>query len=201
MRIARVATRVLIGGLFVGHGTQKLMGAFNGPGIEGTEQMMTKLEMNPPKAHAYGAGLTETIGGAMFAAGAATPLSGAALIGTMITAIRKVHLNNGPWNSDGGYEYNLVLIAAILSIIEGGTGAVSVDRVRGKHQTGVRHALAALLLGAAASTAVIELSKPKEQPEPQPTPAEPAEVYPASAPTSVSDRAESESVRSGAPRG
>jgi hypothetical protein len=78
---------------------------------------------------------------------------------------------------------------------------VSVDRVRGKHQTGVRHALAALLLGAAASTAVIELSKPKEQPEPQPTPAEPAEVYPASAPTSVSDRAESESLRSGAPRG
>jgi len=39
MRISRLATRLLIGGLFVGHGAQKLAGAFDGPGIEGTEKM------------------------------------------------------------------------------------------------------------------------------------------------------------------
>jgi putative oxidoreductase len=136
----------------------------------------------------------------MFAAGAATPVAGAALIGTMITAIRKVHLENGPWNSDGGFEYNLVLIAAILSVIEGGSGTASIDRVRGKHKTGVRHALGALLLGAAASTAVVELTKPKEQPKPQPAPVEQDAVYPASSPTPATDRAASEPVRTGASR-
>jgi putative oxidoreductase len=177
MRIVRLATRLLVGGLFVGHGTQKLMGAFNGPGIEGTEKMMSKLEMEPAKANAYAVGVTETVGGAMFAAGARTPLAGGALIGTMITAIRKVHLKNGPWISDGGFEYNLVLIATILSIIEDGPGMLSIDRLRGKHQTGVPAALGALLLGAGASAAVVELSTPKAKPS---APVDGAPSYPAS---------------------
>ena len=29
----------------------------------------------------------------------------------MLTAIHRVHLKNGPWLTDQGYEYNLVLIA------------------------------------------------------------------------------------------
>jgi putative oxidoreductase len=35
----------------------------------------------------------------------------ALLSGTMITAIRRVHAKNGPWNEAGGYEYNAMLIA------------------------------------------------------------------------------------------
>ena len=48
------------------------------------------------------------------ALGLATPLASAALIGTMLTAIQRVHLKNGPWVTKGGYEYNVVLIAAAL---------------------------------------------------------------------------------------
>jgi putative oxidoreductase len=154
MKIVRLATRLLIGGLFVGHGTQKLIGAFEGPGIDGTEQMMEKIGMHPPRANAYAAAVTETAGGAMFALGRATPLAGAALIGTMVTAIRKVHAPNGPWITKSGWEYNAVLIAAITAIIE--------------DEYNIAAALAALGLGAAASAAVIQ-SAEQAQVETYPT--------------------------------
>jgi putative oxidoreductase len=105
------------------------------------------------------AGLSETAGGALLAAGLATPLASAALIGTMITAIRKVHLPNGPWAANGGYEYNLVLIAALLAIAEEGPGDISLDEVLGRQFTGSRWAIGALALGAAASTLAIEMGR------------------------------------------
>lgn len=151
----RLAARSLIGGLFVAHGTQKLFGWFNGPGIAGTEQMMGSLQMHPTKHNAYAAGLTETVGGTLLIAGAATPVAAAALTGTMITAIRKVHLSNGPWAANGGWEYNAVLIAAVLALTDTGPGSPSIGNARGNRRTGSGWALAALALGAAASTAAI----------------------------------------------
>jgi putative oxidoreductase len=159
MNVARLAARVVIGGLFVGHGTQKLKGWFGGPGLQGTEGMMQQLDMHPPRRNAIAAGTTETVGGALLMAGLATPLASAALIGTMITAIRKAHLPQGPWNTEGGYEYNLVLIAALLALAEEGPGDVSMDNALGLETAGLPWALGALGLGAAASTAVIEMGR------------------------------------------
>ncbi len=157
MNVARLAARAIIGGLFVGHGTQKLQGWFGGPGLQGTEGMMQALDMHPPRRNAIAAGVTETAGGALLATGLATPLATAGLIGTMITAIRKVHLPNGPWAANGGYEYNLVMIAALLALAEDGPGTLSLDAARGSERSGLLWALGALALGAAASTAAIEL--------------------------------------------
>ncbi len=36
----------------------------------------------------------------------------------MLTAIKTVHAKNGPWATNGGYEYNVVLIAAVLALAE-----------------------------------------------------------------------------------
>ncbi|HET7328194.1 MAG TPA: DoxX family protein [Nocardioidaceae bacterium] len=157
MKLARLAARTIIGGLFIGHGTQKLKGWFGGPGLEGTGEMMQALDMHPPRRNAIAAGATETAGGALLVLGLATPLASAGLIGTMITAVRKVHLAKGPWAAGGGYEYNLVLIAALLALAEEGPGDVSLDAALGLEKTGPAWALAALALGAAASTASIEL--------------------------------------------
>ncbi|HWB68201.1 MAG TPA: DoxX family protein [Mycobacteriales bacterium] len=159
MKFGRLLLRIVIGGLFVGHGTQKLFGWFGGPGIEGFSQAAESMEMRPGRRNAIAAGLTETAGGAMLAAGAATPLAAASLIGTMTTAIRKVHFRNGPWNSNGGYEYNLVLIAALLSLVDGGPGPISVDGLMGWHDTDHKWAIGALAVGAATSTAIIELGR------------------------------------------
>jgi putative oxidoreductase len=159
MNTGRLIARTVIGGLFVGHGLQKLTGQFDGPGIEGTKGMMDSLEMRPTTAHAYAAGVSETAGGALLALGAATPLAAASLIGVMVTAIRKVHLKNGPWISQQGYEYNLVLIAALMAIVDGGPGPISIDKLRGKSRRGLPAMLGALGLGAAASTIAIELGR------------------------------------------
>ncbi|HWA67362.1 MAG TPA: DoxX family protein [Mycobacteriales bacterium] len=159
MNTGRLAARLVIGGLFVGHGLQKLRGSFDGPGIEGTAQMMDQIEMRPAVPHAYAAGVTETAGGAMLALGAATPIAAASLIGVMITAIRKVHGKNGPWITDRGWEYNAVMIAALLAIVDGGPGPVSIDALRRKSSRGPFAMLGALALGAAASTVAVELGR------------------------------------------
>ncbi|GAB3676175.1 DoxX family protein [Angustibacter aerolatus] len=159
MSVGRLIARGVVGGLFVGHGLQKLTGAFGGPGIEGFSGAMESMQMRPARRNAYAAGVTETAGGAALVLGLFTPLAAASLIGTMITAIRKVHLSNGPWNTDGGWEYNGTLIAAVASLAETGPGAVSLDRALGIEKTGPKWALGALALGAVASTAAIELGK------------------------------------------
>ena len=159
MNLGRLVARTLIGTLFVGHGTQKLFGWFGGPGIEGTTGMMKSLEMNPARRNALAAGVAETAGGALLVLGLATPLASSALIGTMITAIRKVHLPSGPWAAQGGYEYNLVLIAGLLALAEEQPGDVSVDRALGLDLTGMKWSLAALALGAAASEASVRLGQ------------------------------------------
>jgi putative oxidoreductase len=157
MRLGRFIARLIIGGLFVGHGTQKLFGWFGGPGLEGTEKMMDNLDMKPPKQQALAASWAETAGGALIVLGAATPLAAALLIGTMITAIRKVHLPNGLWASNQGYEYNLVLIAALAALIDAGPGKPSVDAARGIEASGPAWMLATLAAGAAGSTLAIEI--------------------------------------------
>jgi putative oxidoreductase len=151
MDLGRTALRFVIGPLFVGHGTQKLFGWFGGPGRAGTEGMMEALQLRPAKLHAVLAGATETAGGAMLAAGLATPLAAASLTGVMTTAIRKVHLPNGPWAANGGWEYNAVLIAAVTALAETGPGRVSLDHYLDMERTGARWALFALGTGVGAA--------------------------------------------------
>ena len=159
MSVARLGARALIGGLFIGHGTQKLFGWFDGPGRAGTEAMMEAIDMRPAKVHAALAGVTETVGGGLLAAGLATPLASAALTGVMTTAIKKVHLPNGPWASNGGWEYNAVLIGALTALAETGPGKLSVDHLLGIERSGTRWALAALGTGVATSFLTMALGR------------------------------------------
>src|SRR5215211_1120329 len=159
MSIGRLAARTVIGGLFIGHGTQKLFGWFGGPGLKGTEQMMGALDMRPTRANALAAGISETAGGALVMAGAATPLAASSLIGTMLTAIRKVHKEQGVWAAQGGWEYNAVLIAALVALIDAGPGDLSVDALLGRREWGPGWAVGGLAVGAAASTVAIALGR------------------------------------------
>jgi putative oxidoreductase len=165
MNLGRLAARTVIGTLFIGHGTQKLFGWFGGPGLEGTEQMMGALEMRPARTNAIAAGVTETAGGALLVAGAATPLAASSLIGTMLTAIRKVHQPQGVWAAEGGWEYNAVLITALFALIDAGPGEPSVDAALGRDQWGPGWALGGLAVGAAASAAAIAMGKRAPAPE------------------------------------
>jgi putative oxidoreductase len=118
MKLSRHVLRVLIGGLFIGHGTQKLFGWFGGHGLEGTSGFFEGLGLKPGKRNAVVAGVAEAGGGALLVAGIAEPLAAAAITGTMTTAIRHVHAPKGPWSNKGGWEYNAVLIGATLALVE-----------------------------------------------------------------------------------
>ncbi len=147
MKIGRLLLRLVVGGLFVGHGTQKLFGWFGGGGLDATAGAFESLGLRPGRHNAIAAGAAEAGGGALLALGLATPLAGSVLIATMITAIHRVHASKGPWASNGGYEYNLVLIAAVLALVETGPGALSLDGALGRERHGSGWALAALLTG------------------------------------------------------
>jgi len=149
MKIGRLLLRLTVGGFFFGHGTQKLFGWFGGHGLEATSNMFESLGMKPGNRNAVAAGFAEAGGGAGIALGLATPLSAAALTSVMLTAINRVHLKNGPWSTNGGYEYNVVLIAAVLTLVEVGPGNLSLDHLLGNERSGPGWTLVALVLGVA----------------------------------------------------
>jgi putative oxidoreductase len=149
MKIGRLLLRLIVGSLFIGHGLQKLRGWFGGPGLDATAQGFEQLGMRPGRRNAIAASVAETAGGAALALGFATPLAASALTATMLTAINRVHLKSGPWVTNGGYEYNLVLIAAVIALVEAGPGELSIDAALGQERSGPGWALAALALGAA----------------------------------------------------
>jgi putative oxidoreductase len=178
MKLWRLILRVLVGGLFVGHGTQKLFGWFGGHGLDGTGGFFESLGLKPGRRNAIAAGAAEAGGGALLAAGLATPLAGAAISGTMVTAIRHVHGSKGPWTTDGGWEYNAVLLAAVFAIVEAGPGPVSLDHVLGTEREGAGWALAALGAGAAGSVASSYLAKRAALAEEEQGPDAPAAAVP-----------------------
>ena len=178
----RLILRFTIGGFFIGHGLQKLFGWFGGHGLDATGAMFDQIGMRPGKRNAVLAGATEAAGGAAIVAGAATPLAASGLIATMFTAIHRVHLSKGPWAANGGYEYNVVLIAALLALVEAGPGSPSVDASVGKEFKGTTWALASLLLaagGAAGAHIAAEATPPAAAAAPsEPAPAEAAPAEP-----------------------
>ena len=127
MRFGIALLRAVVGALFMGHGLQKLAGWFGGHGLEATANAFEGMGLRPGKVHATAAGVAETAGGALLLTGAATPLAAGMLSGTMTTAVRKVHLANGVWNTDGGFEYNAVLLAALFAITAAGPGTGALD--------------------------------------------------------------------------
>jgi putative oxidoreductase len=155
--------RAVVGGLFIGHGLQKLLGKFGGHGLDGTAGFFEQLGLRPGKVHATAAGVAETGGGALLVLGAATPLAAAAITGTMTVAIHKVHLQKGPWATDGGYEYNAVLMAAVFAITAEGPGAFALDRRR----WGTGWAIAELVAGAGGALAMVKFSDRQAEVDPQ----------------------------------
>jgi putative oxidoreductase len=88
--------RLVVGGFFVGHGTQELFGWFGGNGIEATAEGFEKLGLRPGRANAVAAGIAETGGGGLLALGLATPFAASVLTATMLTAIKRVDSLRSP---------------------------------------------------------------------------------------------------------
>jgi putative oxidoreductase len=131
--------RLAVGAVFVGHGTQKLFGASGGGGLSATAASFAQLGFNPPYLLAAVVSLLELAGGILLVAGALTAFVSLVLLIEMAVATWKMHLPNGFFMNWGltpgqghGYEFNLVLMAALACFALSGPGALSLDGRRAR---------------------------------------------------------------------
>jgi putative oxidoreductase len=129
--VGLLVLRLVLGVIFIGHGAQKLFGSFGGPHISGFAKALEQLGVKPGRPMAILAGLAEFVGGILVMLGFLTPVAALALIVVMIVAIVAVHLKNGFFNTNGGYEFNLALMGIALTLLIAGAGAYSLDSLLG----------------------------------------------------------------------
>ena len=174
MDLALLVLRLVIGLLFVGHGCRTLFGVLGGPGVQRTGDSFEAVGLRPARLHARAAGTAESTGGALLAFGLLTPAGAALVIAVMVAAIVTFHLPNGMWNTDDGYEYNLVLVAGAFALAGIGPGQWSLDDALGIHFASTGWALAALGAGVMAGLGAVISGRLKAARHDRATPPHPA---------------------------
>jgi putative oxidoreductase len=131
---SHLVVRLALGVVFFAHGAQKTFGWFGGRGLAATISGFRQMNILP--AAATLAALVECFGGLAMIVGFLARPAALGLIVVMLVAIGKVHAPHGFFlnfaltpGKGHGYEFNLVLIAMALSILIGGAGFLSVDRL------------------------------------------------------------------------
>ncbi|MGN6431313.1 MAG: DoxX family protein [Gaiellaceae bacterium] len=169
MAYGMIILRVVAGLALAAHGSQKLFGSFGGSGPAGTRKFFAGLGFRTPLAMAFIAGLSELGGGLLFAFGLVTPLAALALTVVMLNAIGTVHWKKGFFNSAGGFEYNLLIIATAVAVTATSPGRFSLDHAFGwaGRISGPWWALAIVLL--APTIALVTLTIGRGAPAPRAT--------------------------------
>ena len=124
--------RIPVGLIFMAHGAQKLFAWFGGYGLEGTGQWMESIGLGPGYLMALMAGSAEFFGGLLIIIGLLTRPTALVLAFTMVVAILTVHIENGLFMSNNGYEFGLSLIIISLALTLQGAGRVSLDNIIAK---------------------------------------------------------------------
>ncbi|PAJ74425.1 hypothetical protein CJF42_10470 [Pseudoalteromonas sp. NBT06-2] len=127
-QIAPVILRLVLGVIFIGHGWGKLFGEGNPAGFAG---WLGSMGIEPSYLFAVTAGLAETLGGALLIAGLFTRVAASSLVVVMLVAIGFVHLDAGMFGK-GGYEFQVLLLAGVVSLLIQGAGKYSVDEIINK---------------------------------------------------------------------
>lgn len=125
---ALLISRVVVGGVFVAHGLQKLM-QFTLPG---TVEAFAGMGVPMPGITAPLVAFVELIFGAMLVLGLLTPVAGIILAATMAVAAFTVHLPAGVFVEAGGWELVGVLGASALLFAALGAGSFSLDHLIGR---------------------------------------------------------------------
>ena len=122
--------RLALGAVMIAHGAQKVLGSFNGPGLETFIAGDTPFGFMRPAWFWLGAAaLSELVGGLLVALGLLTRVAAFFIACTMLTAVVGFHLSGGFFAANSGYEYPLSLLAMALGLLVSGGGHASVDRV------------------------------------------------------------------------
>jgi len=121
--------RLGAGVIFAAHGAQKLFGWFGGYGLEGTAGWLDSIGLGPGLLMASLAGGAEFFGGLLLIIGLLVRPAALVLAFTMLVAIVSVHLSNGLFMSNNGYEFALALLAISVALVFRGAGSLSLDQL------------------------------------------------------------------------
>ena len=124
---ASLILRIPVGLILAAHGAQKLFGWFGGYGLEGPGQWMASIGLEPGYLMALLAGSAEFFGGLALVLGLLTRPAALVSALTMLVAIFSVHISNGLFMSNNGYEYALTLFAVTVALTLQGGGRFSLD--------------------------------------------------------------------------
>ncbi|MDX1466122.1 MAG: DoxX family protein [Halomonas sp.] len=127
--VAALILRVPVGLILAAHGAQKLFGWFGGYGLEGTAQWLASIGLAPGTLMALLAGGAEFFGGLALVLGLLTRPAALVSAFTMLVAIFAVHIGNGLFMANNGYEYALTLFAATAALAIQGGGRLALDNM------------------------------------------------------------------------
>src|SRR5215212_9523266 len=130
MSTGLLIARLAFGTVIAAHGTQKLFGWFGGYGIAGTGGFFESVGFRPGRLLAIAAGLGETVGGVLLAAGLFGPVGPALMLSVMIVA-SSLHWGNGLFAATNGVELPLLYSAAAVTLALTGHGVYSLDALFG----------------------------------------------------------------------
>ena|SRR2546421_8475400 len=156
--------RLAVGGLLAGHGSQKLFGWFEGPGLKGTAGWLESLGLTPGTPWATAASVSEFGGGVLTTLGFLHPLGPLGTMGAMIMATVKAHWGKPIWVSKGGAELPVINMATALALTLTGPGRFSLDHVLGIRLP--RALVFAITVVEAATLAIGIMSRPTPPPTP-----------------------------------
>ena len=127
---ALIAVRAVLALLFIYHGSRRLFGWFDGPGLHASgDYFANTAHLHPGELFALLGGIIEFGGGIAIAIGFVARLAGAGIFVDMMMAIVTVTWSNGINATTGksGYELNLALGTLALVIAFFGAGRFSID--------------------------------------------------------------------------
>ncbi len=120
--------RLVLATSFIGHGAQKLFGAFDGSGIDGfAEGTLSGYGFRFPETLAWITGITELVGGVLIAVGLLTPLAAAGLSAIMLNTVLLKFDNGFFFQLPGGFEVDLLLLGLAVGVLLAGPGRLSLD--------------------------------------------------------------------------
>ncbi len=124
---ASVPLRLAMGVIFIAHGSQKVLGSFNGPGFKAFTSGQTPFPfMRPSWVWLGAAAVSELLGGILVFLGLLTRVGAFLIICVMLTAILGVHWPG--FFAPRGIEFPMSLLAIALALLISGGGMASVDR-------------------------------------------------------------------------
>ena len=124
-----ISLRLALGIVFIMHGSQKLFGAFGGPGISGFAGYLGNLSIPASGMLSIIVAIVEFFGGLFVLLGLFTRYASLLIAIDMLVAFLAVHMKNGFFVGKGGFEVVMILFFISMALAMSGSGKLSLEKI------------------------------------------------------------------------